>query len=276
MRAVCDICPHHCALEEGRTGLCKARTNIKGSIKCTNYGKLTSLALDPIEKKPLSRFLPGSKILSAGSYGCNLRCPFCQNHCISMAGGEEDIETVFMSPEELVEKALELVARGNIGIAHTYNEPLVGYEYVTDCSRLAREKKLKNVLVTNGFICSRPLISLLPLIDAMNIDLKSFNMEFYRRIGGKLETVMQTIRLAAANCHVEITFLVIPDENDSADEIKAMSEWIAGIDPDIPLHISRFFPMYKYDQRKPTPVSKVYELADIAGESLRYVYTGNC
>jgi pyruvate formate lyase activating enzyme len=190
--------------------------------------------------------------------------------------GEEEIESVFLSPEELVEKALELVPRGNIGIAYTYNEPLVGYEYVADCGRLAREKKLKNVLVTNGYICPGPLTDLLPLIDAMNIDLKSFDMKFYKRIGGKLETVKQTIRLAAASCHVEITFLVIPNENDSADEIKAMSEWISWIDPDIPLHISRFFPMYRYDMRKPTPVSKVYELAEIAKKSLRYVYTGNC
>lgn len=275
MRAVCDICPHHCELEEGRCGFCKARKNVNGRIKSINYGKLTSLALDPIEKKPLNRFFPGSKILSAGSFGCNLRCPFCQNHCISMAG-EEEIETTFVPPEELVEKAQELVPGGNIGIAYTYNEPLVGYEYVADCAKLAREIGLKNVLVTNGYICSGPLSRLLPMIDAMNIDLKSFNEDFYRRIGGNLETVKQTIRLAAENCHVEITFLVIPGENDSLDEIKAISEWIAGINPDIPLHVSRFFPRYKYDDKNPTPVSRVYELAAAAGKSLKYVYTGNC
>lgn len=275
MRVVCDICPHHCGLEEGRTGLCRARTNINGRIICNNYGKLTSLALDPIEKKPLTRYFPGSMILSAGSYGCNLRCPFCQNHCISMAG-EDEIETEYVSPEELVGKALELVPSGNIGIAYTYNEPLVGYEFVTDCARLAHENRLKNVLVTNGYICEKPMSDLLPLIDAMNIDLKGFDTEFYRHVGGDLETVRQTIMLAAPYCHVEITFLVIPEENDSADNMRAMSEWIAMIDPGIPLHISRFFPKYKYSHKNPTPVSRIYELAEIAGRKLRYVYTGNC
>jgi len=161
MKVTCELCPHHCVLNEGQTGLCNARKNCGGKIICENYGKLTSLALNPIEKKPLQRFYPGSKILSVGSYGCNLCCPFCQNSQISMTDGEH-IQMVEVSPEALVEKALERVSKGNIGIAYTYNEPLVGYEYVRDCAKLAKERDLKNVVVTNGCISEQPLKELLP------------------------------------------------------------------------------------------------------------------
>ncbi|HPE16620.1 MAG TPA: radical SAM protein, partial [Oscillospiraceae bacterium] len=212
MKAVCPICPHHCALEEGQTGLCRARTNTGGVVTANNYARLTSLALDPIEKKPLRRFYPGSSILSAGSYGCNLRCPFCQNCEISMA--DAGIQTVTVQPEELVRRALALVPRGNIGLAFTYNEPLVGYEYVRDCARLAHEAELKTVLVTNGTVCREPLLALLPDIDAMNIDLKGFTQRFYDLVGGDLETVREAIALSASRCHVEVTTLIIPGEND--------------------------------------------------------------
>jgi pyruvate formate lyase activating enzyme len=208
VKATCAICPHRCAIEEGQTGFCRARTNAGGKIVCANYGKLTSLALDPIEKKPLARFHPGSFILSAGSYGCNMRCPFCQNCSISMAGGEA--ETFEVSPRELATAALRERARGNIGIAFTYNEPLVGYEFVYDCSVLAREAGLFNVLVTNGTVCEEPLVKFLPYIDAMNIDLKAFTQEKYRALGGWLDTVRRTIALAAKSCHVEVTTLVVP------------------------------------------------------------------
>ncbi len=183
-----------------------------------NYGKLTSLALDPIEKKPLRRFHPGSMILSVGSFGCNLRCPFCQNHEISMAA-EGEIETVELSPEALADKALELRPHGNIGVAYTYNEPLAGYEYVRDCAALVHERGMVNVLVTNGTIEEAPWRELLPLIDAVNIDLKGFAPEWYKRLGGNLETVKRSISLAAERCHVEVTTLVIPGENDGVEEI---------------------------------------------------------
>lgn len=274
MRATCTLCPHHCALEEGQSGRCRARGNRDGSIVCLNYGRLTSLALDPIEKKPLRRFFPGSMILSVGSFGCNLRCPFCQNSEISMAGA--DSGTAFVPPEMLVQKAERLVSRGNIGLAYTYNEPLVGYEYVRDCALLAQERNLKNVLVTNGMICEEPLRELLPLIDAMNIDLKAFTQTFYDWVGGSLETVKRTISLAAERLHVEVTTLVIPGENDGEAEMDGLSGWLASVDSEIPLHISRFFPNFKLKDRAPTPVADIYRLAETAKRHLHYVYTGNC
>ena len=275
MKSVCEICPHHCALEEGQTGLCRARRNIGGRVVCDNYGKVTSLSLDPIEKKPLRRFYPGTKILSVGSYGCNLCCPFCQNSAISMADGEH-ARIVEVSPEGLAEKAEELVVRGNIGIAYTYNEPLVGYEFVRDCAALVKARGLKNVAVTNGCICEEPLKELLPLIDAMNIDLKGFTGRFYKMVGGDLNTVTRTIERSAQSCHVEVTTLVIPGENDSEEEMDALSGWLASVDAEIPLHVTRFFPCFKMDDRGPTPVETVYRLAEIARGHLRYVYEGNC
>jgi pyruvate formate lyase activating enzyme len=213
--------------------------------------------------------------LSVGSYGCNLRCPFCQNCEISMADGEQ-IETVEVSPAALVGKALELLPRGNIGIAYTYNEPLVGYEYVRDCAKLAKEHSLKNVVVTNGNINEKPLQALLPDIDAMNIDLKGFTERFYTAIGGNLETVKRSIQIAAERCHVEVTTLVIPGENDSVEEMDALSRWLAGVSPEIPLHVSRFFPRWRMTDRGPTPVETIDCLAETARKNLRYVYKGNC
>lgn len=274
MKVICELCPHHCALEEGKTGLCRARKNVQGTIISESYGKVTSLALDPIEKKPLSRFCSGSMILSVGSFGCNLRCSFCQNSDIATA--DSSIQTQYIAPQTLVDKALELVPRGNIGIAYTYNEPLVGYEYVLDCAKLARENDLKNVVVTNGMICEDPLLELLPYIDAMNIDLKAFTENFYKTVGGDLETVKNTIRLAAKVCHVEVTTLVIPGENDTVEEMDALSSWLASIDPSIALHISRFFPHWKMNDRGATPVKTVYTLAGVARKHLQYVYEGNC
>jgi pyruvate formate lyase activating enzyme len=275
MKAVCDICPHRCVLEEGQTGFCGARTNQAGRIICGNYGKLTSLALDPIEKKPLACYMPGSQVLSVGSYGCNLRCGFCQNHGISTAK-TGSLETVFLSPEALTEKALELKPKGNIGLAYTYNEPLIGYEYVKDCAKLIHKAGLKNILVTNGSIRTEPLAELLPYIHAMNIDLKGFTDAFYKTLCGDLETVRQTILLASRHCHVEVTTLIIPGENDSPSEMEALSGWLASVNPDIPYHISRFFPRHQYRDRSPTPVKTVYDLVKIAGKHLNRVFTGNC
>lgn len=275
MKTRCELCFHHCALDEGQTGLCRARACQDGKIVSLNYGKLTSLALDPIEKKPLRRFHPGSLILSVGSFGCNLRCPFCQNHEISMAG-DSGIPTVEVSPEQLAAQAAELVPHGNIGVAYTYNEPLIGYEYVQDCASLVHEQGMVNVLVTNGTVEEEPWRALLPLIDAANIDLKGFTPAWHRRLGGDLETVKRSIALAAERCHVEVTTLLIPGENDSEEEIRELARWLASISSEIPLHLSRFFSWYQMTDHPPTPVAQVYRLAEAAQEYLSHVYTGNC
>ena len=272
---ICELCFHHCDLSEGQIGFCRARACRDRAIVSLNYGKVTSLALDPIEKKPLRRFYPGSMILSVGSFGCNLRCPFCQNHEISMSGDGE-LEAAEVSPEALADKALELRPYGNIGVAYTYNEPLIGYEYVRDCAALIHKRGMVNVLVTNGTIEEAPWRELLPLIDAANIDLKGFTPEWYQRLGGDLETVKQSISLAAEQCHVEVTTLLIPGESDSEEEIRSLARWLASVDQSIPLHLSRFFPRYRVMDKPPTPVEWVYRLADVARGYLSFVYTGNC
>ncbi|MBT3318617.1 MAG: AmmeMemoRadiSam system radical SAM enzyme [Clostridia bacterium] len=270
----CEICPHSCKLKIGQTGLCRARSNIDGSIIADNYGRITAMALDPIEKKPLRRFHPGSYILSVGSFGCNLTCSFCQNHHISMS--DFHAKTVLVSPEELVRRSAAAQKDGNIGIAFTYNEPLVGYEYVRDCAIVAKQFGQKIVLVTNGYINVAPLLALLPYVHAMNIDLKAFNDDFYKTIGGDLQTVKRTIALSAAACHVEVTTLIIPGENDSEQQMRDMAAWLADIDPQIPLHVARFFPQYNMTDRPPTNLKSLFKLAAIAREHLQYVYEGNC
>ena len=274
MSQTCTLCFHHCQLDEGQTGFCRARAGRGDKIVPLNYGRLTSLALDPIEKKPLRRFHPGSQILSVGSFGCNLRCPFCQNASIAQVGSEAPTRNV--TPEELASLARELVPRGNVGVAYTYNEPLVGYEYVRDCAERIHQAGLLNVLVSNGTIEEKPWRELLPLIDAANIDLKGFNESWYRSLSGDLATVKRNIVIAAEHCHVEVTTLIIPGNNDSPAEMQAEAKWLAAINPDIPLHISRFFPRHHMSDHPPTPVDTIYHLADIAREHLQYVYTGNC
>ncbi|MDE6603305.1 MAG: AmmeMemoRadiSam system radical SAM enzyme [Lachnospiraceae bacterium] len=277
MKTICQVCMHHCALEPGQTGLCRARKNEGGNIVCDNYGWITSLALDPIEKKPLYDFHPGRVILSVGSYGCNLRCPFCQNHEISMADrGTLDAEQV--SPGQLAVMALtwkEQKKAGNIGVAYTYNEPLVGWEFVRDTARLVREYGMLNVLVTNGTASQKVLEELLPWIDAMNIDLKGFREEYYRKLGGDLETVKAFIAKAVESCHVELTTLIVPEENDSPEDMEAQAKWISGLSPAIPLHITRFFPRYRMRDREATDVELLYRLAGTAGRYLEKVYVGN-
>jgi pyruvate formate lyase activating enzyme len=260
---------------EGQLGRCRARRNVEGTVLAANYGKITSLALDPIEKKPLYRFYPGSKVLSVGSFGCNLTCSFCQNYSISMVK-EEETETITMSPEELADKATELMEYGNIGVAFTYNEPLIGYEYVIDTAVILKDRGLKTVVVTNGSVTEEIGVELLFYVDAMNIDLKGFTDEYYKKIGGDLETVKKFIALVAKECHVELTTLIVPGENDSVEEIRQLAQWVASIDEEIPLHITRFFPRWKMKDRNATDVNKVFELAGIAREYLNYVYEGNC
>ena len=278
---VCPVCFHHCILSEGQCGRCRARKNVNGTVVCDNYGKVTALALDPIEKKPLKHFMPGSLILSVGSYGCNLSCPFCQNHDISI-GGSGTMEYREISPEELAELAAvysrqsDRYGRKNIGVAFTYNEPLTGYEFVRDTSRMVRERGMKNVLVTNGTAELAVLEEILPFIDAMNIDLKGFTDSYYRKLGGSLEAVKAFICRAAEACHVELTTLIVPGENDSEEEMEREAEWIASVDPEIVLHVTRFFPRYKMTDRQATDVETVYRLRDTAGKHLKNVYTGNC
>lgn len=269
----CETCPRQCSLEEGQTGFCGARINRNGTVISENYGRITSISLDPIEKKPLYRFHPGSNILSVGSYGCNLRCPFCQNHEISMC--EQPLRYSSMTPAELAEKAQEFVPAGNIGLAYTYNEPLIGWEFVKDCSVAVRRKGLANVIVTNGYIMEKPFSELLPYIDAANIDLKAYSQSFYRNIGGDLEIVKETIKHAAAAIHVEVTTLVIPDENDSEEEIEDLARWLASVDETIPLHLTRYFPSYHMLNHPPTPEDTIDRLAGKAEKYLKYVYKGN-
>ena len=281
--AECRVCFRHCQIKDGALGFCGARTARNGLVVAYNYGRITGLALDPVEKKPLARFYPGSLILSAGSFGCNLRCPFCQNYDISWSEEAkryaETAET--FSPEELVEIALRTKRRGNIGIAYTYNEPLVGYEFVRDTARLARDYGLKNVLVTNGTAELSVLREIAPYIDAMNIDLKGFTDRYYREVlGGDRAMTMAFIEEAVRTAHVELTTLIVPGENDSEDEMRELSAWVSTLtEPDgesVPLHISRFFPRFHMTDQKATPVRLIYRLAEIAREKLDYVYPGNC
>ena len=262
---VCVLCPHNCRITPGETGICGVRRNIGGALFAESYGCISSLALDPIEKKPLNRFYPGSLILSAGGYGCNMKCAYCQNHTIS----QQKPETKFAPPEELIEIAKNTA--GNIGIAFTYNEPLIGIEYILDAAPLARDAGLKTVLVTNGMINDGPLEALLPYTDAMNIDVKAFDAAKYKKLGGDLPAVMKTVEKSAAVCHVEITSLIVPGQNDGVDDVQALAEWLAGISPEIPLHITRFFPRYKMSGGAPTPVATMKTLAESARKILKYV-----
>ena len=275
MKVKCSVCMHHCNIQEGNMGLCGARSNVNGEIVCTNYGKITSFALDPIEKKPLMHFLPGTKILSVGSYGCNLNCSFCQNHSISMVR-DSQVDYDIIMPDKLVQYALDYKKRGNIGIAYTYNEPLIGYEYVRDCAKLAKENGLRNVVITNGCVELEPMKELFPYIDAFNIDLKGFTHSFYKNVRGNIDLVKAFIQRAAEESHIEITTLVIPNENDTKEEIIEAAKWIASIKDTIPYHISRFFPQWKMQDRDATDVAHIYELVEEARKYLKFVYKGNC
>lgn len=270
----CGICPWNCLLEEGKRGFCGVRENVEGKIINVNYGYLSVASLDPIEKKPLKNFKPGSKILSIGANGCNMRCPHCQNFSFAMAAKEE-IDMMDTDPTEVVEVAKQYIPQGNIGLAFTYNEPVTMYDFMMDTAKLSKENDLINVMVTNGYINEEPLRNILPYMDAMNIDLKYFNEEGYKKIGGGLETVKRSIEIASKECHVEVTWLVVPGENDSESELEEAAKWLASVDKDIPLHITRFFPMYKVLDKKPTNKELLFRLAEIAQKHLTYVYVGN-
>ncbi|EMB24682.1 AmmeMemoRadiSam system radical SAM enzyme [Treponema denticola] len=276
----CLLCPHRCLIKEGQSSRCLSRKNIGGKLYSLNYGKVLGAALDPIEKKPLYRFYPSSYIFSVGTFGCNFDCLFCQNHSlVHSVPIEEKTEKKpnnyrdEVSPEELIGAVLKTPS---IGIAFTYNEPTVWYEYIKDVLPLAKEKDLKTVLVTNGFIEEEPLHGILPMVDAMNIDLKSFSPQFYTKVcKGKTEPVINTIKKAASEIHVEVTCLVIEGYNSGEDEMEALSQMLSKIRPDIPLHISAFYPAYKMRDKAPTRPETIRHLCKIAQRNLKYVYPGN-
>ena len=275
----CTTCPHGCVLGNRGMGRCRARANVGGEVRPAAYGRITSLAVDPIEKKPLACWNPGTTVLSLGGYGCNLRCPWCQNHRISQVG-ESEVGWRELTPEQLVSMASDLHKRDArmVGIAYTYNEPLVCWEYVRDAGALAHESGLSNVLVTAGCVSEGVVREVAPLIDAANVDLKSFSDETYRMLGGDLSCVKQCIEVLARTptCHVEVTTLVVPGVNDANDEIADIAGWLAALDESILLHVTRFFPSWRMVDRGPTPVSRVYELADVARRYLPRVRVGNC
>ena len=271
---ICDLCFHNCRLEEGQTGFCRARRNINGVITSINAHWITSLALDPIEKKPLYHFYPGSKILSIGSFGCNLACPFCQNHSIATMSSQNKYAK-YMSSEEIVNLAVDFIPQSNIGLAFTYNEPLIGFEFVLETSKRAKQFKLKTVLVTNGTISEKYLMEILPYIDAMNIDLKGFAQEFYAKLNGNLEQVKHTIELSHSRTHVELTTLIIPGENDSEEDMEKEARWIASVNPEIPLHLSLFFPNHLWMDKEITPLDTLIKLERIAKQYLKHVHLGN-
>ncbi|OLU45912.1 AmmeMemoRadiSam system radical SAM enzyme [Faecalibaculum rodentium] len=268
----CTTCFHQCEIPEGGRGFCRARICENGKIRPDNYGCLTSLALDPIEKKPLYEFYPGSLILSAGSYGCNLRCPFCQNYEIS----QENLHgrSLYVSPEQLVEEAKKFGPAGNIGIAFTYNEPMIGWEYMRDTAKLAKENDLQVVVVTNGTASQEALEEILPFVDAFNIDLKGFTDPVYQSYVGSLEQVKAFIERAARDAHVEITSLIVPGKNDSLEQMEEQAKWLASVDPDIPLHITRYFPRWK-ETEDPTDIEQMKQLQKVAEKYLHKVYLGN-
>lgn len=273
----CFLCPHNCVIENGHFGKCNVRKHEDGELFTINYGEITSASLDPIEKKPLSYFKPLSHILSVGSFGCNFICGFCQNHRISqfIPGNDFESKSDFVPKEELVETAL--ATKNNIGIAFTYNEPSIWYEYVYDCAKLlkGRDQNASVVLVTNGFISEEPLKLLLPYTDAMNIDLKSFNNAYYKKLcGGSLAPVLQTIETAAKACHVEITTLLVTGENDNLDEVEEIAKYISRIHRDIPLHLSRYFPKYQH-KTPPTDTDFMKKAEEVARKHLSRVILGN-
>ncbi len=264
----CELCPHRCLISGGKQGICGVRENRDGGLFALTYGKVAAVQFDPVEKKPLYHFHPGKPILSVGSVGCNFRCGFCQNyHLVQKA-----VPLTSVSISDLVRAARR---EGAVGISYTYNEPLIWFEFVVDCAREFRKAGMTNVLVTNGYVSPAPLAELLPLVDAMNIDLKSMDPEFYRKIcGGTLSPVLDTIRESAKATHVEITTLLVTGENDSEDAVRAVVDFVTGVDPEIPLHLSRYMPMYRFTA-PPTPPERLAAAFRIARERLPYVYVGN-
>ena len=274
--AVCGACPRHCRLADGALGFCRARRAEGGRVVAANYGHVTSLALDPIEKKPIAFFHSGENVLSVGSYGCNLRCPFCQNDGISQRGAD-GVAYQCATPSELADLALRVRReRGNLGLAYTYNEPLVGWEFVRDCAREVHARGMLNVLVSNGCAEAAVVEELAPLVDAANIDLKGPSQAYYDWVGGDFAAVCRTIRtLHADGCHVQATTLVVPGRNDADGDVDAVASFLASVSPDIPLHVTRFFPRFRMSDASPTPVEAIHRLVAVARRRLNRVLPGN-
>lgn len=269
-RVKCLLCPKHCVISPDKAGFCRSRENINGALYAVNFGQSASRPVfDPIEKKPLYHFYPGASILSVGPNSCNLACQNCQNWTISQV----DVQTISISPEELVELAGE---SRSLGVAYTYTEPFTWFEFILEAAPLVHDAGMKNVLVTNGYVEEEPLKQLLPFIDAFNIDIKSMNEDFYQRIcQARLEPVLKTAELANKTSHVEITNLVIPTLNDKKEDFEKLTDWIfEKLGADIPLHFSRYFPNYKM-RIPPTDISSLKLAMKIAQEKLNYVYIGN-
>lgn len=273
-RVHCFLCPQDCRIAPGRKGVCGVRLNRDSKLWATNYAKCTARSLDPTEKKPLYHFYPGSHLLSLGTLGCNLKCGFCQNWEISQG----DAPYFLLTPDEAVRCALESKSGDprSIGLAYTYSEPLMWFEYVLDTSRKARENGLKNVLVTNGYINPEPFEQLLEFIDAANIDVKAFSQEFYQELcKGRLEPVLKSVAMAhEKGCHVEVTTLIVPGHNDDPREVESLAKWLGRLDRSIPLHLSRYYPHYRFNV-PPTPVDTLKRAREVALEHLSYVYLGN-
>ncbi len=269
-RVHCFLCPHGCRIAEGAVGFCRMRQNVAGVLRSLNYERIAAIQLDPIEKKPLFHFHPGAQILSLGTIGCNLACAFCQNWQLSQGASG----TRRMSSQEALQLALS--TPNNLGLAYTYNEPFIWYEFVRETAEQANAAGLKNVLVTNGYVTEQPLRDLLPYIDAMNVDVKAMSNDFYRELcRGKATPPRRTVELAhEAGCLVEVTNLVIPNWNDSEQEIRALVDWLAGVGREIPLHFSRYHPDHQLSE-PPTPTETLVKARAIAQEKLQYVYLGN-
>ncbi len=268
-RVLCNLCPHGCIIPNGGVGRCRVRENHDGVLYASTYGCISSYGVDPIEKKPLYHFYPGKKIVSFGSFGCNLSCQFCQNYEISQCIGE----SVHTTAQDLVDKSLEVP--DTIGIAATYNEPSIQFEFLMDVFELNSKYNRKNVMVSNGYIERSPLSELALVVDAFNIDLKGYSNKFYGEIcGGKLEPVLETIEYLYDRSHLELTFMLIPGLNDDPGQMAAMFEKIGSISKEIPLHISRYFPNYKLTL-PPTSYEAVIEVQDLARKHLDHVYVGN-
>ncbi|MEI6061982.1 MAG: AmmeMemoRadiSam system radical SAM enzyme [Bacteroidota bacterium] len=275
LRVQCVLCPHNCILGEGKTGICRVRKNRDGKLLTEVYGFASAIHTDPIEKKPLYHFHPGSSILSLGTYGCNLRCSFCQNASISQTGADSSLPRMYKTTEQIVQAALNVP--GNIGIAFTYNEPAVWFEYMSDIAKLAKKSGLKTVMVTNGYINKEPLLALLEYIDAFSVDLKAFTEDFYKeQTSSELEPVKENLRqISLAGKHLEIVNLLIPGLNDSENDFETMVKWIAReLGKKTVLHISRYFPSYKL-AIEPTSASAIQRAKSIAKKELLYVYAGN-
>jgi pyruvate formate lyase activating enzyme len=271
----CRLCPHECIISNGKTGICNVRRNINGVLMAETWSRLSAVNIDPIEKKPLYHFHPGKDIFSIGSVGCNMRCRCCQNWHISQTSVPDYSFGRTVEPDEAVSMALSY--NDNMGIAYTYNEPTIWYEYMLAVARLAASHKLKNVMVSSGYIEQKPLEELLDFMDAFNIDLKGFSEEFYLKFtGARLDPVLKTLkRIRKAAKHLEITNLVVPALNDHADLFADMTSWIANeLGPETVLHLSRYHPDYNL-YTEPTPPVKLEEFYEIAHKKLAYVYVGN-